>query len=57
MTQQEVNRAIYDVLKCLIHSTDKYDRGVVDLNAVALLQKLGVEIQSLATKASENNGS
>jgi len=56
MTQQEVNRAIYDVLKCLIHSTDKYDRGVVDLNAVALLQKLGVEIQSLRQKASEDEG-
>lgn len=44
MTQKEINRGIYDVLKCIIHSTDNYERGVVDLNAVALLQKLGTEI-------------
>jgi len=41
MSQQEINRAIHDILKCLIHSTDKYERGAVDLNAVTLLQKLG----------------
>ena len=44
MSQKEINRGIYDVLKCIIHSTDNYDRGVIDYNAVALLQKLGVEI-------------
>lgn len=44
MDQQGINRAIYDILNCLIHGTDKYERGVVDLNAVALLQKLGESI-------------
>jgi hypothetical protein len=53
MSQQEVNRAMYDVLKCLVHSTDNYERGVVDLNAVALLQKLGVEIHSYTETARE----
>ena len=44
MNQLEINEQIYDILKCLVHSTDKYERDAVDLNTVALLRKLGKEI-------------
>ena len=53
MSQEEVNTAIYDILKVIIHSTDNYNREVVDLNAVALLQKLGAEVRSSKESASE----
>ena len=40
-TQEEINEEIYTILKCLIHSDDHYNRGVVDLNANAFLERLG----------------
>ena len=39
-TQEEINEEIYTILKCLIHSDDHYNRGVVDLNANAFLKRL-----------------
>lgn len=41
MNQLEINEQIYDILKCLVHSSDLYSRDEVDLNAVAFLRKLG----------------
>lgn len=40
MSQEEINEQIYDVLTCLVHASDKYNREAIDLNAVALLRKL-----------------
>ena len=40
MSQQEINEEIYDILLCLIHSTDHCERGVVDLNADAFRKRL-----------------
>jgi len=37
--QRKINEEIYDILTCLIHSSDNYDRGVVDLNADAFLKR------------------
>ena len=49
MSQQEINEQIYEILKCLVHSTDKYERDVVDLSTNAFVIKLGKMIRSSAS--------
>ena len=44
MSQEEINEQVFDILKCIIHSSDLYEREQVDLSAVAFLRKLGTMI-------------
>ena len=54
--QLQINEEIYDILTCLIHSDDHYNRGVVDLNANAFLKRLRSLIDSsLTTKIEEES--
>lgn len=47
--QRQINEEIYDILTCLVHSDDHYERGVVDLNANTFLQRLRTLIDSSLT--------
>ena len=53
MKQEEINRAIHDILTVLIHSTDNYEREIIDLNAVALLRKLSKLTKGAIVKCPE----
>ncbi len=53
--QEEINEEIYTILKCIVHSGDNYERGVVDLNTVAFLERLSKMIHFSGEKGEPNH--